>query len=136
MQRGTDIRLTRDQISRRLVAWYDCWTRYDLEGVLSLFDDRVRYDHWDGRTIQGRPLLRFAWSSWFARADFRFHEEETFIDEHAQKAVYRWRLTWPSSSDPNTPGERSGVDVLHFRDGLIVRKMTYSRPEQVADEAQ
>ena len=120
--------LSRGDLEERLARWYGCWERYDLDGVLSLFHERVRYEHWDGRSIVGRALLRLAWSSWFAGRDFRFREEETFIDEFAQKALYRWELTWPSPDDSQATEVRSGVDVLHFQDGLIVAKLTYSRP--------
>ena len=89
----------------------------------------VRFEHWDGRLLVGRPALRRAWSAWFEGRDFAFAEEETFIDEQAQKALFRWRLDW----SPPLPGrrgareERRGADVLHFQGGLIAVKLTYCK---------
>lgn len=114
-------------IARDLAAWVRAWREHDLAGVLLLVHENVRLEHWDGRLILGKAALRRAWSDWFAGRDFQFVEEETFVDAPAQRALFRWRLTWPSAL-PGWQGEkeeRRGVDVLHFQDGLIVRKLTY-----------
>jgi len=56
-------------------------------------------------------------------------EEETFIDEAQQKVLYRWQLDWPSL-EKGYEGQqetRRGVDVIHFKDGKIISKLTYSK---------
>ena len=60
---------------------------------------------------------------------FRFTEEETFIDVEQQKVLYRWQLEWPSIEKgcEGKPEKRRGVDVMHFKDGKIIRKLTYSK---------
>jgi hypothetical protein len=71
-----------------------------------------------------------AWGPWFANhGGFRFTEEETFIDEKEQKALFRWQLEWPSLERgyEGKPEKRRGVDVLHFQDGRIIKKLTYSK---------
>ena len=136
MKTATDVILKRKEIEERLAHWYAAWAEYDLDGVLSLFHEQVRYRHWDGRVLIGRSLLRLVWSSWFARRDFRFDEEETFIDEHAQKALYRWRLTRSLPPHSGVTEEQSGVDVLHFHGGLITAKLTYSGTEETDKQPQ
>ncbi len=67
---------------------------------------------------------------WFANhSGFRFTEEETFIDEEGRKVLFRWQLDWPSLEKryEGRPERRRGVDVLHFRDGKIIQKLTYSK---------
>ena len=61
--------------------------------------------------------------------NFRFVEEETFIDEKEQKVLYRWLLEWPSleSGFKGKTEKRRGVDVIHFREGKIINKFTYSK---------
>ena len=67
---------------------------------------------------------------WFANhSGFRFTEEKTFIDEEGRKVLFRWQLDWPSLEKgyEGRPERRRGVDVLHFRDGKIIQKLTYSK---------
>ncbi len=119
----------REAIARALAAWYEAWRAHDLESVLSLLHDDVRFEHWDGSVVVGKSALRRAWSGWFAGRDFHFAEEETFVDAGACKALFRWRLTWPAPG-PDRRGEfevRRGVDVLHFLDARIIRKLTYTK---------
>ena len=53
----------------------------------------------------------------------------TLIDEDEQKALYRWQLDWPSFEKgyEGSHERRRGIDVLHFKDGKIIRKLTYSK---------
>lgn len=121
--------LQRDEILELLGRWYRAWDRHDLEAVMALFSDDVLFENWTGARVRGKEALRRAWAQWFAGRDFRFEEEETFVDEAAQKALYRWTLRWPSGEPGRggLPEVRRGVDVLHFTDGLIARKLTYSK---------
>ena len=101
-----------------------------LDGVMALFHEDVLFENWTGARVRGKDALRQAWESWFQEhGGFRFFEEETLIDEVGQKALYRWRLEWPSM-EPGFEGEpevRRGVDVIHFSGGKIRRKLTYSK---------
>jgi hypothetical protein len=130
--------LAREEMAACLLAWQSAWNRHDLEGVLALFDEDVLFDTWTGQCLQGKVLLRRVWAPWFANhGDFCFSDEETFVDEQEQKAVFRWRLEWPSPERGCTgrPEIRRGIDVLHFRNGLIVRKLSYSKTTITIDGA-
>ncbi|MCP4023509.1 MAG: hypothetical protein GY729_16810, partial [Desulfobacteraceae bacterium] len=53
----------------------------------------------------------------------------TFFDDDQQKALYRWTLEWPSF-EPGFQGQaeiRKGVDVIHFKDGKIFKKLSFSK---------
>ena len=87
-------------------------------------------ENWTGAKIRGRDNLEEAWASWFQNhGGFRFTEEDTFIDEAEQKVLYRWQLEWPSWESGCEGGHevRHGVDVLHFQDGKIIKKLTYCK---------
>ncbi|MBI5014111.1 MAG: nuclear transport factor 2 family protein [Deltaproteobacteria bacterium] len=122
--------LNRTEILEALSRWYDAWNAHDFEAVMALFHDQVVFENWTGGKAEGKVALRAAWGGWFAdHGEFRFDEEDTFVDEAAQKALYRWTLRWPSR-EPGREGQpevRCGVDVLHFEGGKIVRKLTYSK---------
>jgi len=122
--------LSREDIKKALTRWNLAWDKHDLDGVMELFHDEVIFDNWTGGQVKGKENLRKAWTSWFANhGGFRFIEEETFIDEDEQKVLYRWQLNWPSFERgyEGRSEMRRGVDVLHFRDGKIIQKLTYSK---------
>ena len=97
---------------------------------MELFHEDVLFENWTGGQAKGKENLRKAWAPWFENhGGFRFIGEETFIDADQQKALYRWQLEWPSLEKglEGRPEKRRGVDVLHFRDGKIIQKLTYSK---------
>ena len=122
--------LSREEIQETLAKWYRAWNEHDLDAVMELFHDEILFENWTGGRVRGKENLRQAWTTWFENhGEFRFTEEETFIDEAEQKALYRWQLEWPSL-EKGCEGRRErrwGVDVLHFRDGSIIKKLTYSK---------
>jgi hypothetical protein len=122
--------LSRAEIGRAIDAWIRAWNEHDLEGVLSLLHDDVVFENWNGGRVAGKSGLRRLWAHWFEdHGGFRFIEEETFIDAENQKVLFRWRLEWPSPERgyEGRREARDGVDVLHFENGRIIRKLTYSK---------
>ena len=124
------MKLTRAEIEKALVKWNLAWDNHDIDGVMDLFHDAIQFDNWTGGRVRGKENLRKAWTPWFEdHGNFKFIEEETFIDVEAQKVLYRWVLDWPSM-EPGQAGKlekRRGVDVIHFEDGKIINKLTYSK---------
>lgn len=122
--------LSRDELKKALAEWNTAWDNHDLDGVMQLFHDEVLFENWTGGKAAGKEALRKAWAPWFANhGGFRFFEEDTFIDEKEQKVLYRWRLEWPSPEKgyEGKPEKRRGLDVIHFQDGKIILKLTYSK---------
>ena len=122
--------LTREEIKKALKEWNLAWDHHDLEGVVKLVHDEVLFENWTGGKASGKEALKKAWAPWFTNhGGFRFIEEETFIDEKEQKVLFRWQLVWPSLERgfEGKPEKRRGVDVLHFQDGKIIKKLTYSK---------
>jgi hypothetical protein len=122
--------LTREQILLILKQWNRAWANHDLPSVMDLFHEDVFFENWTGAHVRGKAALEKAWEGWFSdQGGFRFAEEDTFVDEIQQKALYRWRLEWPSLEKgyEGCPEIRRGIDVLHFKDGKIIAKLTYSK---------
>jgi ketosteroid isomerase-like protein len=122
--------LSRKEIQKALARWNEAWTNHDLDGVMALFHEDIIFDNWTGGKAKGRDNLRKAWEPWFKNhGGFRFHEEDLFVDETQQKVLFQWTLEWPSTEKGHQgrPEKRRGVDVLHFKDGKIVSKSTYSK---------
>jgi ketosteroid isomerase-like protein len=124
------MQLTKDEIKNALTQWNKAWDEHDLDGVMELFHEDILFENFTGGKAEGKENLRQAWAPWFANhGGFRFIEEETFVDEDEQKALYRWELHWPSFEKGygGKPEVRRGVDVIHFRDGKIIKKLTYCK---------
>jgi carbonic anhydrase/acetyltransferase-like protein (isoleucine patch superfamily)/ketosteroid isomerase-like protein len=122
--------LSRDQIRSILTKWNEAWNAHDLDQVLELFDDDIVFENWTGATIRGKDVLRKSWAPWFTNhGGFRFITEDIFIDEKDQKVLFQWALEWPSGEEgyQGKLEKRRGVDVIHFRDGKIGQKFTYSK---------
>jgi ketosteroid isomerase-like protein len=117
--------MSRHELNSVLTVWYKAWNDHDLDGVMDLIHDDIVFINWDGKIVIGKAMLHKAWSSWFGRdKTFQFVEEETFVDEVDQKALFRWVMHFDKET---LKVKKHGVDVLHFADGKIVRKLTYSR---------
>ena len=122
--------LSRTEIVNTLTEWSRAWNAHDLDRIVKLFHDDVLFENWTGARVRGRDALGKAWLEWFAAdSQFRFTDEDLFVDESSQKALYRWQLDWPSLEPgyEGRPETRRGVDALTFRDGLIIEKLTYSK---------
>ncbi len=124
------MRFSRDEIQKALAKWNQAWDEHDLKGVMELFHRDILFENWTGGRVQGKEALQKAWEPWFQNhGGFRFIGEDTFIDESEQKVLYQWTLEWPSSEKgyQGQAENRRGLDVMHFKDGKIIRKSTYSK---------
>ena len=120
--------LSKQELREALTRWGRSWDEHDIGGVMDLFHEEVFFEHWTGTRVNGREALREAWTPWFTNhGGFRFTEEDILIDEEGQKVLYQWQLDWPSNEKGSLgkPERRWGIDVIHFRDGKIIRKLTY-----------
>lgn len=122
--------LSREDMHRVISEWMEAWNRHDLEGVMELFHEDVIFENWGGGRVRGKVDLYRVWRPWFqGRSDFKFETIGTILDDDSQQALVRWRLRWPSRLK-GYEGEielREGLDVLHFRAGLIDLKLTYTK---------
>ena len=128
--------LTKPEILAHIKRWLQAWDDHNLAGVMALMHDDVVFENWTTKTIIGKAALARAWKFWFLQqGNFLFIAEDIFVDEQAQKALFRWRLEWPSQEVlyKGKPETRRGVDVLHFVDGKIREKLTYSKTSLVID---
>ena len=124
------MKLNREEMLATLRQWNQAWDNHDLDVVMELFHEDIYFENWTGGRATGTEALRSAWQDWFKHhGGFRFIEEELFSDEAEQKALYRWELQWPSleAGHEGQFEKRRGVDVLHFKDGKIIKKLTYSK---------
>ncbi len=122
--------LSKSEILEFMREWLNAWDEHDLDGVMDHLHDDIVFENWTGAIIRGKNNLRKSWFQWFRfHGNFKFTEEDIFIDEQAQKVMFKWRLDWPSmENDYKGKNEiRRGVDVLHFLDGKILKKYSYSK---------
>lgn len=132
------MKLTRKEIEIFWNKWNAAWDNHDLDSIMEFFHDDIYFNNWTGGYVKGKKNLRYAWHDWLLNhGNFKFIQEELFIDEHEQKLLYRWKLEWPSIEKgyEGKPEKRRGVDVVHFKDGKIIKKFTYSKTTlEISDE--
>ena len=124
------MKLSRTELMQVMQTWNQAWDAHDIDGVMKVFHDDIIFENWTGAKIRGKEALRKAWTPWFLNhGGFRFNEEDLFIDDQEQKVLYRWQFETPSfeKGHEGKPEKRRGVDVITFRDGEIIEKLTYSK---------
>lgn len=122
--------LSREELKKAMIEWELAWNRHDIDGVMALFHKDIFFEHWHGANVSGEENLRVAWTPWFKdHGNFKFTTEDLIIDETAQKVLYQWEFNWRSLEKgfEGKHEKRRGVDVVHFKDGKIIKKVTYSK---------
>jgi hypothetical protein len=122
--------LSKDEILEKFEKWLLAWDSYDLNGVMDLIHEKIEFENWDESIIKGKVTLRKVWFLWFLNhGNFKFYNEDIFIDEKEQKLLFRWILEWPSLEKEFRGKKeiRKGVDVIQFLDGKIISKYSYSK---------
>ena len=122
--------LTKIEILDLINDWLEAWDNHDLLGVMILIDEDIVFENWTQEKIIGKNNLQNAWAPWFRHhGNFKFTKEDIFVDQQEQKVLFSWILQWPSLEKDfkGKPEVRRGVDVLHFKNGKICKKYSYSK---------
>jgi uncharacterized protein (TIGR02246 family) len=111
----------------------DAWARHDLEAAMALVAEDAVYDEFNQTVWRGKAAVRAGFLPQFRGdyGDIQFHVEDRFIDAERQQALVRWRCTFEWKG---TRRAWRGLDILRFRDGLIVEKLTYAKTERPLTE--
>jgi ketosteroid isomerase-like protein len=108
------------------IRFTDAFNRDDLAGVMAMMAEDAVYEEFTGTVNRGSAAIRAALEPQF-RGDFgkmRFETEDLFADAATGKALIRWVCRLETRRGP--AGWR-GLDILHFEDGLVKRKLTYAK---------
>lgn len=122
--------LSRAEILKLIAEWLLAWNEHNLEDVMSLMHEDIVFENWTGEKIIGKNNLQRSWLPWFINhGNFKFNKEDIFVDEREQKVLFSWILQWPSieKHSKGKPEVRRGVDILHFKEGKIFNKYSYSK---------
>ncbi len=128
--------LVKADMQKQIKIWLQAWNSHNLDDVMSLMHEDVVFENWTGAIIAGKKSLHRSWLPWFLHhGNFTFTLEDIFVDELEQKALFSWQLEWPSLEKmyKGKPENRRGVDVLHFLDGKIHKKYSYSKTTLVIE---
>ncbi len=108
------------------IRFTEAFNRDDLAGVMAMMAEDAVYEEFTGRIIRGSAAILAAFEPQF-RGDhgkIRFETEDLFADAATGKALIRWVCRLETRRGP--AGWR-GLDILHFEDGLVTRKLTYAK---------
>ena len=130
--------LSRNEGINSLREWLIAWNEHDLNKVMSFMHENVVFENFTGEIIAGKENLQKAWTPWFINhGNFKFTEEDIFFDADEQKMLLKWQLEWPSNEKlfNGKPEIRRGADILHFEDGKVIQKHSYSKTIIQIDES-
>jgi ketosteroid isomerase-like protein len=122
--------MTRSEIEKLTLDFTAAFNRDDLDGVMSYFAADGIYDQVDGQHAVGQAAVRAAFTPQFAGAygTMRFIQEDIFVDAEAGKSMISWTCTFETKRGPT--GWR-GLDLLHWKDGKLVHKLTYAKAKHL-----
>ena len=125
----TTTQLSRAELRDRIDGFFDAWARHDLDRAMAFVADDAIYDEFNQKLWQGKSEVREGFLPQFRGdyGDIQFHVEDLFVDADAQEAVARWLCVFEWKG---TRRAWRGLDILKFRDGLIVEKLTYAKTER------
>ena len=125
----TTTQATRAQLAELVDRFMAAWARHDLDAAMALVADDALYDEFNQKLWRGKAEVREGFLPQFRGdyGDIQFHVEDQFVDETAQEALVRWLCTFEWKG---TRRAWRGLDILRFRDGLIVEKLTYAKTER------
>jgi len=115
-----------DNLRDLTIRFTDAFNRDDLDGVMAMVADDATYEEFTGAVNRGKAAIRAAFEPQF-RGDFgkmRFETEDLFVDPAEAKALIRWVCRLETRRGP---AAWRGLDILHFEDGLVKRKLTYAK---------
>ena len=116
----------RAMLEQLTIRFTDAFNRGDLDGVMAMMAEDAVYEEFTGAVSRGRAAIRAAFVPQF-RGDYgkmRFETEDLFADAATGKALIRWVCRLETRRGP--AGWR-GLDILHFENGLVKRKLTYAK---------
>ena len=108
------------------IRFTECFNRDDLDGVMALMAEDAVYEEFTGTVNRGKAAIRTAFEPQF-RGDYgkiRFETEDLFADDAAGRALIRWVCRLETKRGP---AAWRGLDILHFDNGLVTRKLTYAK---------
>lgn len=127
---------SKPEIELLIKEWLNKWNEHNLEEVMNFIHKDIVFENWTGAKIQGKNLLKKAWTPWFRNhGNFKFTDEDIFFDEKDQKLVLMWELEWPSQPGHFTGKTeiRRGVDIVYFLEKKIFRKYSYTKTTVLID---
>jgi uncharacterized protein (TIGR02246 family) len=117
---------TRADLERLTSEFIDTFNRNDLDAMMAFFADDGVYEEFNGRLNEGREAVRAAFEPQFTGAfgEMKFLDEDLLIDPDTGKVMASWRCTLSVNGEPTS---WRGLDLLHWRDGRLARKLTYAK---------
>lgn len=126
---GSSMILPENTLKRLINNWIIDWNDHDLNKVMLLFHDDAQFISWKGQKFTGKRSIRRAWIDWFKNhGNFHFTINNNLINTRQQTAVIEWELTEQiQKTETLTPPKkiRCGVDILQFKNGLLISKRSY-----------
>lgn len=116
----------RKELETLTKQFVDAFNRQDIDGVASFFAEDAVYEDSSGGSHVGPAAIREAFVPLVCggRGKIQFDDEDFFAEPEADKVMASWTLNMEIDGKPV---KMRGLDLLHFRDDKLIRKMAYCK---------
>lgn len=120
---------TREELSTLTDRFVAAFNRQDLDGVMKFFSENAIYRDAYGKSHEGLAAIRKAFEPVLngKLGKIHFAAEDRFIDVQAGKVMDSWVLSMHMGEGADKEASMTGLDLLYFEGGKLVRKTTYRR---------
>lgn len=120
---------SRERLVELTNQFVDTFNRCDLDAAMSCFADDAVYEDLEAVSHQGTEAIRAALTPFFdgTFGKIKFVDEDLIVDVEAAKVMASWRCNMQLGDNPVY---LRGLDILHFNDDKLVRKVPYSKTKE------
>lgn len=117
--------MDRQEMHDLATRFLDAWNSQDVERVLDVYTDDVRYLDPNTRgVVEGREALRRYLTKLFARWTMHWSLREAFLFEDRNGCAIRWHAALTPAGGGTTVGV-DGMDIAVVRDARLARNEVY-----------
>ncbi|USG62641.1 nuclear transport factor 2 family protein [Sneathiella marina] len=120
---------SRAELSDLVDRFVDAFNRQNMEDVMSFFSEQAVYKDATGKSHEGKAAISKAFEPVLdgTLGKISFNGDDRFIDDATGKVMDSWTLHMFRGEGADKERSMIGLDLLHFENGKLVRKITYKR---------
>ncbi|MEH6547569.1 MAG: nuclear transport factor 2 family protein [Sneathiella sp.] len=120
---------SRAELSDLTDRFVDAFNRRSMDDVMSFFAEQAVYKDAYGKSHEGKAAISKAFEPVLdgSIGKILFDGDDRFIDAETGKVMDSWTLHMFRGEGADKEKTMMGLDLLHFENGKLVRKITYKR---------
>jgi ketosteroid isomerase-like protein len=126
---GTTTKHSRAELIDLTDRFVGAFNRQDMDEVMSFFAEDAVYKDPYGKNHEGKKAISKAFDPVLngGLGKILFEGDDRFIDVDTGKVMDSWTLHMFRGEGADKEKSMTGLDLLHFENGKLIRKFTYRR---------